>query len=137
MNIFIKSSLFLVIVFSVVLLAGCDRKVDFQVSPAVPAATAKGKVSKDRNDNTVVEFTVRNLASPERLTPSRNYYVVWIQPPGQFPENRGQLIVNNKLSGKKSITTPHREFDVFITAEDTLTGTVPAGEQIMRASPRR
>jgi hypothetical protein len=138
MNIFIKSSLLFVIAASLTFVTGCDRKVDFQISPAVPAATAKGKVSKNRNNNTVVEFSVRNLAPPERLTPPRKFYVVWIQPPGQFPENRGQLVIDgSKLSGKKTIATPHREFDIFITAEDALTGTIPTGEQIMRASPRR
>jgi len=117
--------------------AACDNKVNFTINPAVPAATAKGKVSKDRNGNTTVEFEVRNLAPPERLTPSRKFYVVWIQPPGQFPENRGELVLNKNLSGKKKISTPHRDFDVFITAEDTISGVAPAGEQIMRASPRR
>lgn len=129
--------LIIIIATSLLLVAACDKKVKFTISPAVPAATVKGKVSKDRNGNTTVSFEVRNLASPENLTPPRKFYVVWIQPPGQMPENRGQLTLNKRLTGKKTVTTPHREFDVFITAEDTMTGTFPAGEQIMRASPQR
>ncbi len=127
----------IIIATSLLLVTACDKKVKFTISPSVPAATAKGKVGKDRNGNTTVQFEVRNLALPEKLTPSRKFYVVWIQPPGQLPENRGRLTLNNSLTGKKTITTPHREFDVFITAEDTITGTFPAGEQIMRASPGR
>ncbi len=127
----------IIIATSLLLVTACDKKVNFTISPAVPAAAAKGKIGKDRNGNTTVEFEVRNLAPPEKLTPPRQFYVVWIQPPGQIPENRGQLELNNRLTGKKTVTTPHREFDVFITAEDTITGTFPAGEQIMRASPSR
>ena len=126
-----------IIAASLLFIAACDKKVNFTLNPAVPAATASGKISKDRNGNTTVDFQVRNLAPPERLTPSRKFDVVWIQPPGQAPENRGQLALDKKLSGKKKITTPHKDFDVFITAEDTITGAFPAGEQIMRASPKR
>lgn len=129
--------LIIIIATSLLLVTACDKKVNFTISPAVPAATAKGKIGKDRNGNTTVKFEVRKLALPEKLTPSRKFYVVWIQPPGQMPENRGQLTLNKSLVGKKTVTTPHRDFDVFITAEDTITGTFPAGEQIMRASPRR
>lgn len=136
-HLFMKYVSMLLITAGTLFAVACDKKVNFTISPAVPAATASGKVGKDRNDNTTVQFEVRNLAPPERLTPPRKFYVVWIQPPGQAPENRGQMVLDKKLSGKKTITTPHRDFDVFITAEDTITGAFPAGEQIMRASPKR
>ena len=127
----------IIITTSLLLVTACDKKVKFTISPSVPAATAKGKVGKDRNGNTTVKFEVRKLALPGKLTPARKFYVVWIQPPGQMPENRGRLTLNKRLIGKKTVTTPHRKFDIFITAEDTITGTFPAGEEVMRASPRK
>ena len=54
----------------------CNKSIDMQVAPGFPAATGKVKVSKDKNENTVAELTVKNLAPPERLTPPQQYYVV-------------------------------------------------------------
>lgn len=132
-----RIALLILVAISLGFAGKCSKSIDMRVAPGFPAATGKVKVSKSKNGNTVAELTVKNLAPPERLTPPRRYYVVWIQPPGQFPENRGQLSLNKKLAGKKSVTTPHRDFDMYVTAEDTTTGVTPAGPEVMRARPRR
>ena len=136
-KIYSRVILLIVVAISLGFAGKCSKSVDMRVAPGFPAATGKVKISKSKNGNTVAELTVKNLGPPERLTPPRQYYVVWVQPPGQYPENRGQLSLNKNLSGKKSVTTPHRDFDLFITAENTITGVAPTGREVMRASPRR
>lgn len=137
MNNIVRLTLLVLITTSLGFVGKCNKSIDMQVAPGFPAATGRVRVSKDKNQNTIAELTVKNLAPPERLTPPQQYYVVWLQPPGRFPENRGQLLLDSKLSGKKAVTTPHKEFDLYVTAETTITGITPAGQEVMRASPRR
>lgn len=129
-------------VATVVILAtlwvGCGpKKVDVQTSPAVPAAGAWVAVEEDRNDNTKYRVEIRHLARPERLNPPRTAYILWLQPPGQRPENAGQIQLDDRLRGRLRGVTPHRRFDLFVTAEDSISVTAPSGQEVLRTTVDR
>jgi hypothetical protein len=51
----------------------------------------------DRNGNVTFTISTKHLAAPERLTPAKNSYVVWIRPTDGQPQNAGALRINNEL----------------------------------------
>ncbi len=100
----------------------CAKKIHFATSAVVPAATGLVKVSKDRNKNYEIQVEVSNLASPERLTPPKKVYVVWLVTRENATKNIGQLVSSGRLfskSSKASLKTisPYNPLRIFITAE--------------------
>jgi hypothetical protein len=69
------------------------RDIQLTADPSVPAAEGKAELKHDRNGNLQVKLEVNHLASPTKLTPPKQVYVVWIQGRGKEPENHGQLKV--------------------------------------------
>ncbi len=128
--------------FFVVLLAGLlfvpasVKAKDYQLisDPSVPAATGKINVDKDRNGNYKIKVEVHHLAKPEDLTPPRQGYVVWVQGRDGQPVNVGHLQVNKNLDGELTTTTPSQQFDIFITAEDTVAAQSPSGLRLLHAT---
>lgn len=126
------------LLLSAALWIGCGpKKVDVQTSPAVPAAGAWVAVEEDRNDNTKYRVEIRHLARPERLNPPRSAYILWLQPPGQPPENAGQIQLDDRLRGQLRGVTPHRRFDLFVTAEDSISVAAPSGQEVLRTTVDR
>lgn len=111
-----------------------DRLINTGVAPA-----AEGKVitSTDRNGNTQVEVQVKHLATPEKLTPPRQAYLIWVQPRGKAPELLGVLRVNDKLEGSLTATTPYKVFDISVTAEDTPHPETPSDTMVLKGSVER
>lgn len=122
-----------------VLAAACGpRTVPVQVVPEQPAARADLRIGSDANDNTTIDLRVRHLAEPQRLSPPRNVYMVWIQPRGRdVPELLGQLQVDRRLEGRLRTVTPYREFELMVTAEDDTVVTEPSGQLALRTSVNR
>ncbi len=109
--------------------------VRLQNGTMVPAAQGKAKVEHDRNRNLVVDIEVAHLAQPTALTPPANYYVVWFQPPDKEPELQGALAVNPEtLQGSFKTTTPYKNFDVIVTAEENARPTTPSGTVVLKGS---
>jgi anti-sigma-K factor RskA len=115
------------LILSVAVWAG---EIPLVASSIVPAASGKVSYEHDRNGNIKLQIQTKNLASPERLTPGRNAYVVWIEPRDGQPQNAGVLKVNNDLDGSFSTTTPSKAFDIKVTAEDSPTVSQPTGPEI-------
>jgi hypothetical protein len=103
-------------------------------SPAVPAAAGNVNYDMDRNGNVKLKISTKHLAPPDRLTPPKSTYVVWITPPGGQPQNAGALAVNDKLEGSLTTTTPAKAFDVRVTAEDNPAVPQPTGPEVLHAS---
>ncbi len=122
----------LLLVFGVVGAAAASD-VQLMADPSVPAANGKVHLDKDKNGNLRLKIEVKNLAKPGALTPVRNSYVVWTQARGQEPQNRGVLKVNNKLEGTFEDTVPDNDFEVFITAENDASVSVPTEPKLMKA----
>ncbi|HZD92614.1 MAG TPA: hypothetical protein VE133_00080 [Candidatus Sulfotelmatobacter sp.] len=111
-----------------------DRLVNTGTAPA-----AEGKVitSTDRNANTSVEVQVKHMATPQSLTPPRQNYLVWVQPRGKDPELLGVLRVNSDLEGSLKATTPHKDFEVFVTGEDNVRPETPSSTVILKGAVER
>lgn len=125
------------ITFSVLIvffLASCATYTEFPVSNVAPAATIKVKERKDKNENTVVSVMANNLASAERLDPSKKVYVVWMTTQDNGVKNLGQLMNENAKKSSLEATTAFEPVDVFITAEDQGNITYPSSFEITRVA---
>lgn len=124
---------FLITVLAVFCTLLFAKKISFTASSIVPAAQGIVDVGKDRNGNTELKVHVEHLAKPDALTPSESVYLVWLQDKESPAESQGELKVNNKLQGTFQGVTPHRVFDLFVTAEQDRTVKAPAGPEVLRA----
>jgi hypothetical protein len=111
-----------------------DRLANTGVAPA-----AEGKVitDTDRNGNTGVEVRVKHVATPQSLVPAKQAYLVWVQPRGKDPELLGALRVNEDLEGSLKAATPYKEFEIFITAEDSPKPETPSSTVILKGAVER
>lgn len=102
-----------------------------------PAAEGKVTSSNDRNGNTDLDVQVKHMATPQSLTPARTAYVVWVQARGKDPELLGVLRVNEDLEGSLKATTPYKDFDILISAEDNPKPELPSGMVILKGTIER
>lgn len=118
---------------SLLLLAGCVKRVPLTAATTVPAAQATADLTHDHNGNTVVELKVKHLAEPQNLSPPAQVYVVWFQPPGQAPIKEGQLEVNHNLKAKFRAPTTFKTFTILVTAENSANVAQPTGQEVLRS----
>lgn len=123
MNSVVKPGPFLVFLLMVFFLTSCSKKIDFPTSSVVPAAQGHVKVKKDNNRNFSIDVRIKNLAEPDRLRPSKEVYVVWMETKDSGIKNLGQLkitkdFLSNNLEGKLQAVSSFEPERVFITAED-------------------
>jgi hypothetical protein len=109
------------------------RKVVMTASPSVPAAKGTVYMSHDRNKNSAIDMKVEHLAHPSALTPPQSAYVVWIQESGHDAENQGELHIGNDLNGEFKTVSPHKQFSVFVTAEQGPQVHSPTGDALLTA----
>lgn len=102
-----------------------------------PAAEGKVTSNSDHNGNTSVEVNVKHMATPQSLTPAKQDYLVWVQPRGKDPELLGALKVNSNLEGNMKATTPYKDFDILVTAEDNIKPDAPSSMVILRGTVER
>lgn len=120
-------------IFAAILVSACSKKVVFPVSQVVPAAEAVLKVDRDDNNNYGIELEVSNLAGPERLTPPRRHYVVWMVTKQHGTINIGNLDINRKNNGELNTSTPYEPMRVFITAEDDPKPVLPSTQVVLNS----
>jgi hypothetical protein len=119
-----------------VLLTSCSRKIHFQKSAVAPAAEGKVTLKKDGNKNYEAAVEVYNLAKPERLSPPRNDYVVWLQAEDNSVRNVGRMVVNNSLfsstmKGSLTVVTVKKPVKIFITAEESFDVVIPSSTIVL------
>lgn len=122
------------IFMSIMLLASCGNTVNFPVSSIVPAAEIKATTKVDKNKNNQIEVVANNMASPDRLNPSRKAYVIWGVTDDNVLRNLGQLVNKNSKKSTFKTSTPFKIIEIFITAEDRGDLTRPEGQEIARAT---
>lgn len=115
------------------LMSSCAKKVVFPTSEMVPAARAVVEIDKSKNNNYDIELVVQNLAKPDRLTPSRKYYSVWMETKRHGTLNIGNLKVNRKSKASLETMTPYTPIRIFITAEDKQTPSTPSTQVILNS----
>jgi hypothetical protein len=125
----------LVLIFSMaLLLSGCGKKVNFASSTLVPSAEGSVKVKQDKNKNYQISVDVKHLAHPNRLSPPKEHYVVWIQTQGNQMENMGQLRISKSLNGSLTAVTSFEPIRVVITAEDQANTRVPSEYEVLNTT---
>jgi hypothetical protein len=102
----------------------------------IPAAESTVKVDTNENGNTTFELTVKHLALPQRVDPKATVYVVWLRGRDSAvrAQNMGALKVDDNLNGSYSGITPLRDFELFVTAEASVTGTSPTGQALLHTN---
>jgi desulfoferrodoxin (superoxide reductase-like protein) len=115
-------------------LSSCSRKVDFASSALVPSAEGYVKVKQDKNKNFQISVNVKHLAHPNRLSPPKEHYVVWIQTQGNQMENIGQLRISKSLNGSLTAITSFEPIRVVITAEDQANTRVPSEYEVLNTT---
>ena len=133
MNLASLTLFFLVIFF----LGSCARKLTFEVSPVVPAATGKVKIKKSKNDNYIIVVNIKNLAPATRLSPPREVYVVWMESRNRRPENLGMIktstgLFSSTLKGDMTAASNYKPAGIFITAEDNGRVTYPGSQVVLK-----
>ncbi|MEO8765460.1 MAG: hypothetical protein ABI416_14275 [Ginsengibacter sp.] len=116
-------------------LSSCSKKISFQTSPVVPAAKGTVKIKKDKNSNYQIKISIANLAEPNRLQPSRNTYVVWMDTDNSRIKNIGQInsstgFLSSKLKASFETVSSFKPIKIFITAEDDAAILYP-GQQVV------
>lgn len=98
----------------------------------VPAASGTVHVQRDKNNgNTKLDIKVRNLAKPASLTPSESVYIVWVRPDGGVAVKEGAIGVDKNLNGELKVATTSKDFDIFITAEQSEGVTMPSDVEVL------
>ncbi|HBG23772.1 MAG TPA: hypothetical protein DEO54_07050 [Rikenellaceae bacterium] len=101
----------------------CAQRIKFSKSTIVPAAEGAVKVRKDKNNNYLIKVNIDNLAAPERLTPPRQAYVLWMITEDNMPKNIGKIKVatkflSSKLKASFETVSSIKPLRIFITAEN-------------------
>jgi len=104
-------------------MSACAQRVKFSKSITVPAAEGAVKVRKDKNNNYLIKVNIDNLAAPERLTPPRQAYVLWMVTEDNMPKNIGKIKVatkflSSKLKASFETVSSIKPMRIFITAEN-------------------
>ncbi len=103
-----------------------------KASNSVPAATGTVTVQKNSNNgNTRLDIKVNNLANPSSLTPPEDVYIVWIRPNDGTATKKGAIRLDKHLNGELKVITVSKNFDVFITAEQSASVTEPSGAEVL------
>ncbi|MFD0976088.1 hypothetical protein [Salinimicrobium gaetbulicola] len=121
----------LAFIFMAILISACSKDIVFPTSEVVPAATAVLKIDQNKSENYEIKLSVENLATPDRLKPSRKNYVVWMVTKKHGTINIGNLRVNRKNKAELETVTPYEPIKVFITAEDGDEVVLPSTQVVM------
>ncbi len=128
-----KSILSVAIAFCLTLvLVSCGTsKMMFENSSVVPAATGEVKVKKDKNENYAIDVSVKNLAPPQKLSPSKDLYMVWMEDGKDPVKKLGRIDPSSSLKGSLTALATVKPTKLFITAEDNAEVTYPTGEVVL------
>lgn len=121
-------SLLLIFLF----ILSCGSTMKFPISDITPAADIIVKKKQDKNGNLIILVSAKNLAAVERLSPSKNAYVVWVITDNSEVRNIGQLKNLNVQTTSLQSIVPFMFWEIFITAEDYADALLPSGTEISR-----
>ncbi|MEO8116715.1 MAG: hypothetical protein ABI653_03645 [Bacteroidota bacterium] len=117
--------------------SSCARKMSFQTSSVAPAAEGTVKIKKDKNNNYNIDLNVMRLASPDRLNPPKDFYVVWMNSDNNAAKNIGQIKTSSSLLSKtlksslETVSTINPT-GFFITAESDANVQYPGGQVVLK-----
>lgn len=118
------------------LFPSCSQKVMFLNSSVVPAAQGSVKVKQDNNTNYDIKVEINDLAEVERLEPSKQTYVVWMETNRGKTENLGQLKSSDSFFSKQKTASletvsSYKPVKIFVTAENGVDVRYPGSQIIL------
>jgi hypothetical protein len=127
------------ILFTIMAVQACSKKIHFNNSTVVPAADGTIQVNKDHNGNYSIKIKVLHLAPPEKLIPAKKIYVVWVETENNGAKNIGQLntsgsTFSSTLKASLQTVTSFHPLKIFVTAEDEGAITYPGPQVILISS---
>jgi len=114
------------------LLTSCASTVDFPVSSTVPAATITASKAKQGTSNYLITLKALNLASPDRLTPAQEIYVIWAVSATGVTRNVGHFTNKNAVTSIYKASFPYEPAEIIITTEEEEGACQPVGLEISR-----
>lgn len=108
-----------------------------KTSSVVHAVEGSVIIKKGINKNYKIDINVIRLASPDRLNPPKEGYVVWMTADGSKAKNIGQIKTSRRLfssilkSSLKTVSTL-QPTGFFITSEDNVNIKYPNGQVVLR-----
>ncbi|CAN5189759.1 hypothetical protein BH11BAC6_BH11BAC6_05180 [soil metagenome] len=126
-----------VLLFIIFTFSSCARKMSFQTSSVVPAAEGIVKIKKDKNNNYNIDINIMRLASPDRLNPPKDLYVVWMNTDNNAAKNIGQIktssgFLSKTLKSSLQTVSTTNPTGFFITAENDGNVQYPSGEVVLK-----
>jgi len=120
-----------------VAIPSCSRKMTFETSRVVPAATGSVTIKKNDNNNYRVDVKTTNLAKPKNLTPPKDVYVVWMRTVENSLRNIGMIksssgLFSSTVKGELKATATSKPTSFFITAENDGNVQYPDNEVVLR-----
>ncbi|MGM0376484.1 MAG: hypothetical protein ACQEQ0_06900 [Bacteroidota bacterium] len=108
----------------------------FLNSSVVPAAQGSVKVKQDNNTNYDIKVEINDLAEVERLEPSKQTYVVWMETNRGKTENLGQLKSSDSFFSKQKTASletvsSYKPVKIFVTAENGVDVRYPGSQIIL------
>ena len=133
-----KTAVLVVLCLSFSVFAFAGKKFPLAGTSVSPASVGTVDVSVDKkNGNTKIKIKVEHMAPPGNLTPSMIGYVVWFQEQGGNAESQGRLRIDKNLKASFETTTPWKNFDIIVTAENDPTVKAPTGPEVLKGSVRQ
>jgi hypothetical protein len=116
------------------------KKVVFLSSSVVPAARGYIRVTRDTDENYIIQVRISNLAEVNRLQPSKQVYVVWMVTDREITNRLGQInssttFLSTKLKASFKKVSSSKPIKIFITAEQDADTQTP-DEQVILSTDR-
>ncbi len=133
---FLRIVLFLALSFVFMQISSsCAKSIEFENSNIVPAARGHVKVKKDKNENYNIKLELSYLAEPDRLSPPKKCYIVWLSSnDNPIPLNIGQIVGSSKLRVKFESVSSSKPKRIFVTAEDEPCAQYPGQYVVLETS---
>lgn len=119
------------------MIASCNPQADYALvgSAYVPAAYGQIDVEKIDRDQILITITLDQLVAPAQVEVGLTQYIVWFAPVGEAPQYQQALDYDAETkTGRASIPTSLREFELQVTAENSERPNQPS--DLLMASQR-
>lgn len=104
------------------MIASCNPQADYALvgSAYIPAAHGQVDVEKLDAGQILITLTLDQLVAPSKVELGLTQYVVWFIPVGEYPQYQQALEYDaENRTGRASIPTSLREFELRVTAENS------------------
>jgi len=119
----------LVSLIAISMIASCNALADYALvgSAYVPAAHGEIDIEKIDRQQILVTVILDHLVPAEKIELGLTHYIVWFSAPGELPVRQQALEYDaGAQTGRASIPTRLREFELQITAEKGDTPNQPS-----------